>query len=396
MMMVVTTAWLVGGCDTGECESDRDCDDGVYCNGAESCVSGRCLASNWVDCSDHIDCTTDACDESRDTCVHTAVDRDGDGHFGTACSGDDCDDDDPTAYTGAIEACDGVDNDCDGVVNEDRDGDGHFDSSLCDDGDDCDDDDPLVYPGAPEVCDGIDNNCSGDIDDEEDTDGDGSIDITCSSGDDCDDEDPTVRPGAAEICNGNDDDCDGAPDEDFDCVEDEWSVCLTVCETVGRFQCSDECTVPPLPSSCEPPDEVCNGRDDDCDGTVDDDLPCISGELTECTTTCGSTGTGTCTDECLAPPPEQCSEPPESCNGVDDNCNGWSDEGFTCAAGSSSACTTICGSTGTGTCAPSCTPAPPEACEPPDEVCNDFRDNDCDGDIDCTDEDCIMDMYCGG
>ena len=38
MMMVVTTAWLVGGCDTGECESDRDCDDGVYCNGAESCV----------------------------------------------------------------------------------------------------------------------------------------------------------------------------------------------------------------------------------------------------------------------------------------------------------------------------------------------------------------------
>ncbi len=102
----------------------------------------------------------------------------------------------------------------------DADGDGH-DSAACG-GDDCDDDDPNRYPGNPEVCDdaGHDEDCvpttlAGDADG--DADGDGEIDRGCCNGAtcgaDCDDADRALHPGARELCNGRDDDCDGVLDE---------------------------------------------------------------------------------------------------------------------------------------------------------------------------------------
>jgi len=82
------------------------------------------------------------------------------------------------------------------------------------------------------------------------------------------------------------------------------------------------------PDDCEPPDEVCNQADDDCDGVADNGMPCQPGEMFECTTTCGSTGRGRCTDSCEPPPSTACSPPDEECNGDDDDCDGEVDEGL--------------------------------------------------------------------
>ncbi len=68
----------------------------------------------------------------------------------------------------------------------------------------------------------------------------------------------------------------------------------------------------------------------------------------------------------------------ERCNGVDDNCNGTTDEGCTCAPGSTSACATICSSTGTQTCDATGSWG---TCVPPAEVCNGVDDN-CNGAVD--------------
>ena len=109
-----------------------------------------------------------------------------------------------------FEECDGRDNDCDGLTDEDYDAD-HDGWSQC--GGDCDDGDPNTYPGADELCDGKDNDCDGDTDEGFDNDGDGFR--TCD--DDCDDNDDTIFPGAPELCDGKDNDCDGITDPDWAC-----------------------------------------------------------------------------------------------------------------------------------------------------------------------------------
>jgi len=99
---------------------------------------------------------------------------------------------------------------------------------------DCDDANPSVNPGVGEVCDGIDNNCDGDVDlgtvtggtsfyPDEDGDGFGELGAgteACSQPEgmvaeagDCDDSDATIHTGATEQCNGKDDDCDASIDE---------------------------------------------------------------------------------------------------------------------------------------------------------------------------------------
>jgi hypothetical protein len=151
----------------------------------------------------------------------------------------DCDDTDPEIHPEADETCDGVDNDCDGDVDEDdavdartwypdTDGDGQGDpdgptTTACEtpsgysaNAIDCDDTDPTVFHGAEETAyDGIDQDC--DDADLTDVDEDGFDSTAVAGGDDCDDEDPAVNPAATETWyDGVDADCDGADDFDAD------------------------------------------------------------------------------------------------------------------------------------------------------------------------------------
>ena len=183
----------------------------------------------------------------------SSTDNDGDGYSGS----DDCDDSDASINPGATEYCDGVDNDCDGSTDEDSaidavtwyndaDNDGYGDATTTDvecyqptgyvaDNTDCNDSNATTYPNATEYCDGVDNNCSGTTDEDTAVDvltwymdadsdgyGDATItDIDCyqptgyvSDNSDCNDSSNTTYPTANEYCDGVDNDCDGTTDED--------------------------------------------------------------------------------------------------------------------------------------------------------------------------------------
>jgi hypothetical protein len=224
-----------------------ECDDGLFCNGVESCDAAGC-APGAPPCA-----LSQTCDEAARECrtdCALALDGDGDGHDAIDCGGDDCDDADPARYPGAIETCDAAqrDEDCDPHTfgDTDRDGDAFVDARCCNGdrcGDDCDDERASVHPGEAEECDLADNDCDGAIDEEldaalyypdcdSDLYGAAGATATLSCGGppsmpnelcpsnawstraiDCDDTAVAVNPGATERCNGDDDDCDGLVDE---------------------------------------------------------------------------------------------------------------------------------------------------------------------------------------
>ncbi|MBO86424.1 MAG: hypothetical protein CL927_13790, partial [Deltaproteobacteria bacterium] len=167
-----------------------------------------------------------------------SVDQDLDGDGWSVALGD-CDDANDDVHPDAIEECNGLDDNCNDVVDEgfgDSDGDGQAD---CEDAEECDgvdnDGDGEVDEGFPdedndgiadclgrEECDGIDNDGDGEVDEDFDYDGDGYTECGSETTPaDCDDSDPDVYPGAEEI-DGDlvDNDCDSLVDEG-DWVGDE-------------------------------------------------------------------------------------------------------------------------------------------------------------------------------
>jgi len=115
------------------CQRDSDCTAldlcaTWVCEYDQTIHDKACTAIAHTSCDDGDPCTNDSCDKKTGACNHAplTMDLDGDGHDAPlpghhpgdpGSCGDDCDDTDPRAYLGAAEVCDGVDNDCDGIID---------------------------------------------------------------------------------------------------------------------------------------------------------------------------------------------------------------------------------------------------------------------------------------
>jgi hypothetical protein len=107
------------------------------------------------------------------------------------------------------------------------------------------------------------------------------------------------------------------------------SIWLALLATAAAGGC-DGSSAPPGPDGTDPPPEICNGRDDDGDGACDEGSACCAGSFVPCDAECGVTGWRRCTSDCRVAAEETCQPPTESCNGRDDDCDGEIDEAAEC------------------------------------------------------------------
>ena len=240
----------------------------------------------------------------------------------------DCNDADAAVNPGAVEYCNGIDDDCNGLSDDglffyfyypDNDADGFGDpagpatysctpvAGSVADNTDCNDADASVNPGAAEICNALDENCNGLADDGltflnyyADADGDtygdaaGTPVSSCSpigeavtDNSDCNDSDASINPAASETCNGLDDDCSGVADNgltfldyytdaDADGFGDASATAVSACDAVfGSVNDNSDCN--DADNAVNPSaTEICNTIDDNCNGSTDEGVTTIS------------------------------------------------------------------------------------------------------------------------
>jgi len=315
----VTCDGLDNNCDG---RTDEAYPIGEPCDGPDSdlCANGRWVCSadaHAVECGpespanlrETCNALDDDCDgltdeEGAEGCGMLFIDQDADGHgAGTArclCApgqipgftspvGDDCDDQDPRVHPGHAEWCDGLDNDCNGKTDE----------TFADLGRPCDGPDPDHCENGTWTCapDGLTLECGNDL-------------------------------NVPETCNGRDDDCDGQTDEEWPVGQPCDGPDSDLCKN-GTWTCtSDHTGVECVNETVTDIREACNGRDDDCDGQTDEDWPdkgkgCVVG-VGECQRTglwvCSANGSGVV---CNATPGQASAE---VCDNKDNDCNGTTDD----------------------------------------------------------------------
>ncbi len=320
------------GSDVGECVAGvQRCVGGMRtdCEGAVGPIGEGCNALD-DDCDGTVDETlvrscglaVGVCRTGTETCV--------DGAFGE-CAG---------AVAPSDEACDMLDNDCDGRTDEDVRRTCGSDIGAC-------------VAGTETCTDGVFGACVGRTD------------------------------AVPETCNATDDDCDGDVDEEL----------VRACGTdVGRCVAGTETCSAGMWGACagatDPIAEACDGvLDENCDGTVDEGCDCVTGAMRGCGTDVGRcvAGSQTCDAAgrwgmCMGSTDPRT----ETCDGTDDDCDGVTDEGCDCITGAMRNCGTDVGECIRGN----------ETCDvmgrwgpclggrgPVTEVCN-SRDDDCDADVD--------------
>ena len=291
------------------------------------------------------------------------------------------------------EICDGKDNNCDGRIDEVEElgyvecglGECHNKVEACKDGK------PVTCVpkdnATAEICDGKDNNCNGQIDENL------GVGDSCSAGVGeckrdgkkiCGDNGSVIcnaTPGApqTEVCDGKDNNCDGKIDEGFD-LGKSCSAGVGECKRDGKTVCdgSGKSKCDAVPG--EPKTEICDGKDNNCNGKIDENLgvgdTCVVG-IGACESIgkkiCGLNGTVIC-DGTPGKPTK------EICDGVDNDCNGKIDDveglGGECSVGVGA-----CARKGTWICSDKGLVCSAKPGEPTKEIC-DGIDNNCDGQVD--------------
>jgi hypothetical protein len=186
-------------------------------------------------------------------------------------------------------------------------------------------------------------------------------DLDFTSGD-CDDSDASINPAAEEMCDGKDNDCNRETDENLG----------TVTCGVGACRSTMDVCIDGVPQQCVPGNptaEICDSIDNNCNGETDENLGSV---------TCGVGACGRTVDACIDGVPQQCNpgDPvAEVCDGIDNNCNGETDEGLgnvTCGIGACERTVAACIDGVSQQCRPG---------NPVEEFC-DGVDNNCNGETD--------------
>jgi len=410
-MKAIADASRVEICNNSDDDCDGRVDEGLSraCSGACGAGTQVCSKGAWGTCStapkaetcngrdDDCDGATDenwpqksqGCSVGVGACRRNGTYVCNSAKNGVVCSA--------KAGSASSELCDGIDNDCDGRVDENwpQKGSscfagtgacrntGTFSCNSAKTGLTC-----SAKAGSPttEKCNGQDDDCDGKIDE--------SLTRTCSSK--CGSGQETCQGGtwvnctaktpSPELCNGKDDDCDGSIDEDWSLKNKTCTVGKGICARSSKWRCrADQFDIECPVKAGSPTTEICNGKDDDCDGLTDENWPqkgepCVGG-----TGACQRTGKKVCSGDgksliCSA---TQGNATKEICNDKDDDCDGkvdedWALKGKFCSVGLGECRRTgswICNTAGTNV---ACSV---KAGKAGTETCN-GKDDDCDGLVD--------------
>ena len=190
---------------------------------------------------------------------------------------------------------------------------------------DCNDNNAAINPSATEICNGVDDDCDGVVDEgcasctDSDTDG-FFAQFGCLTAVDCNDSDPLIRPTATEACDELDNNCDGQTDEGFDLQLDPTNcgACGNVCSfpNAGALCSSGNCEL----GACGPGFGNCDGDSaNGCEADFETDVKNCGGCGAACDVgdVCVS---GVCVPDCAWEP--------ELCDGIDNDCDGEVDEDF--------------------------------------------------------------------